>query len=152
MASAVFINQINEMLREYLVSGVASIRVKLCMSNCDAAAAALLATARLAGVTIDECDATGYTEQSLTTPASYLNVPSERAEFYDIGAIQVAFTGLSGDATRDYTGILLYIYVDGNPSNDIPVAWIEFSVPVVKESTNVTVAWNAEGIIQAANA
>jgi hypothetical protein len=152
MASKVFINQINEMMKAYLVSGAADIRARLCMSNCNAATIALTAADFLNDVTVDKCDASGYADKALTTEASTVDDANDRAEFTDSGAASVVFSGLGGNATRDYTGIILFKYVTGADTGDIPIAWIEFGSSVVKESTSVTVTWNAEGIIQGANA
>lgn len=154
MASGVFINQINEMMKLYLVTSGADLRCKLCMSNCSAATEMLTNAANIDDiVTEDESDDSTYGgAEALTTPASTLDDPNNRGEFTDSGAVAVTFAGLAGDATRNYTGVLLYEHVDGTDANDIPIAWIEFGTPVAKESTSVTVTWNAEGIIQGANA
>ena len=152
MASKVFINQINEMMKAYLVT-TQDIRARLCMSNCTAAVAALTAAAiHLNDLTADKSDASGYADVALTTEASTVDDPNDRAEFTDSGAASVVFSGLGGNATRNYTGVLLYKYIDGTDANDIAIAWIEFGSTVVKESTSVTVTWNAQGIIQGANA
>ena len=151
MASKVFINAINEMMTAYLVT-TQDIRARLCMSNCNAATAALTAAGvHVNDVTSDTSDATGYADVELTTEACTLDDANDRAEFDDSGAAAAVFTGLSGDATRDYTGVLLYKFVSDD-TDSICVAWIEFGTPVVKESTQVTVTWNAQGIIQGQNA
>ena len=153
MASAVFITAIQNIMKAYLVDGTADIRCRLCMSNTTCATAALTDSPNIDDITtVDESDATGYADVELTTEIVNLDDANDRAEFDDDGAVAAVFSGLSGDATRDYAGVLLYKYIDGTDANDIPVAWIEFGSPVVKESTSVTVTWNAEGIIQGRNA
>ena len=87
-----------------------------------------------------------------TTEAAVLDDPNNWSEFYDSGSATMAFSGLGGDATRDYIGVLLYKYVDGTDANDIPVMWHEFTAPIPKEATSVTVTWDTEGICQARNA
>ena len=153
MASKVFITQIGQMMSSFLVAGTADIRCKLCMSNSTCATDALTDIDAVDEITtLDLSDATGYADVALTTPAVTVDDPNNRGEFADSGALNVAFAGLSGDATRDYIGVLLYKYIDGTDANDIPVAWIEFGSSVAKESTSVTVTWNAEGIMQGRNA
>ena len=151
MASKVFIAAINEMMTAYLVT-TQDIRAMLCMSNCDAATVALTAGDRLEDVATDVSDATSYADVALTTEACAVDDANDRAEFDDSGAASAVFSGLGGDATRDYTGVILYKYVDGTAANDIPVAWIEFTSPLPQESTEITVTWNDEGIIQGQNA
>lgn len=95
--------------------------------------------------TIDPADATGYADVALTTEATSKDDANDRGE---IDADNVVFSGLSGDATRDYQGVLLYEYVDGTDANDIPVVFIDFASDIAAAATQVTVPWDAEGIIQ----
>lgn len=100
--------------------------------------------------TIDPGDATGYADVALTSEAVNVDDANDRAE---LDAADVSFAGLSGDATRDYQGVLLYDYVDGTNANDIPVAFIEPSnQPLAKEATQVDFPWDAEGILQLSQA
>jgi hypothetical protein len=96
--------------------------------------------------TVDECDATGYARVALTGEAVTYDIANSRAEF---DANDVVFSGLGGDSTRDYQGVLLYKHVDGTVGNDIAVAFIEFTnQPLTSASTQVSIPWNAEGILQ----
>lgn len=95
--------------------------------------------------TLDESDATGYARVSLASQAVTQDASNNRAEF---DAADISFTGLGGDATRDYQGVLIYKHVT-NDTDSIPLAFIEFSnQPLAKEASQVNVPWNAEGILQ----
>jgi hypothetical protein len=87
--------------------------------------------------TIDPSDATGYADVALASEAVTINDANDRAYFSATG--DLVFSGLSGNASRNYVGVLLYKYVDGTNANDLPLAYIEFTAPVVKEATQVTV-------------
>lgn len=95
--------------------------------------------------TIDVADATGYADVQLASEAVAADNTNDRAEF---DAADISFTGLGGDATRDYQGVLLYKYVDGTNANDLPLCFIDFSSDIPKEATQVNVPWDAEGILQ----
>jgi len=95
--------------------------------------------------TLDESDATGYARQALTTEAVNKDDANDRAEF---DADDVSFSGMSGDATRDYQGVVLYKHVTNDADSPL-IAFIEFSnQPLSKSATTVSVPWNAEGILQ----
>lgn len=122
------------------------IRAKLIMNNttCDTETDAIVNIADY--TTLDEADATGYAELTLSSEAVTKDDVSDRGE-YD--AADLVFSGLSGDATRDYQGVLLYQYVDGTALNDIVGVFIDFVTDIPATATQVTVPWDAEGIIQA---
>jgi len=94
---------------------------------------------------IDPADAGGYADVALAGEATSKDDSGDRGE---IDANDVVFSSLDGDATRDYQGVLLYEYVDGTDANDIPVAFIDFSADISSAATQVTVPWDADGIIQ----
>jgi len=95
--------------------------------------------------TLDESDATGYARQALATEAVNKDDANDRAEF---DADDVSFSGMSGDATRDYQGVVLYKHVTNDADSPL-IAFIEFSnQPLSKSATTVSVPWNAEGILQ----
>ena len=121
------------------------VRAKLVMSNttCDTEIDAINNLDDY--TTIDVSDATGYADVTCTGEAVAPDDPNDRAEF-DLD--DVVFSGLSGDATRDYVGVLLFDYVDGTLANDKTPVYIEFSAPIPKASTQVTVPWNIQGVIQ----
>lgn len=123
------------------------IRARLCMTNttCDTEVDAI---SNLSSYTlIDVADATGYADVALTSEAVAADDTNDRAEF---DAADVSFTGLGGDATRAYQGVLIYKYVDGTNANDIPIAFIDFATDVPLTATQVDIPWNAEGILQLA--
>ena len=97
--------------------------------------------------TIDVGDATGYADVALTGETVTVNDTDNRGDL-DTSS-DIVFTGLSGDATRDYQGVLLYEYVDGTDANDIPMWYTDFSAVVVKEATQVTVPSSTTNLLQA---
>lgn len=118
------------------------IRAYLCMSNttCDTENDGKIDLADF--TTIDKGDASGAAAVALGSETVTKVDASDRAEF---SSSNVVFSGLGGNATRDYVGMLLFKYVDGTDANDLAVAYIEFSAPVVKEATQVTVNCPASG-------
>lgn len=123
------------------------IRARLCMNTttCDTEVDAIT---DLADYTlIDIADSTSYADVALTAEAVAVDDANDRAEF---DAANVSFTGLGGDATRDYQGVLLFKYVDGTDANDIPVAFIDFTADIPLTATQVDIPWDAEGILQLA--
>lgn len=123
------------------------IRARLVMTNttCDTEVDAINDLADYS--TIDPADATGYADVALASEAVAADDANDRAEF---DATDASFTGLSGDATRDYQGVLIYKYVDGTNANDLPVCFIDFSADIPATATQVDIPWNAEGILQLA--
>ena len=94
--------------------------------------------------TLDECDATGYARVALASEAVVADDANDRAEF---DAADASFTGMSGDATRDIQGVLIYKHVT-NDANSIPIAFIDFSADIPKTATQVDIPWDAQGILQ----
>jgi len=128
------------------LAGGDDIRARLLMTNttCDTENTAIVNISDF--TTVDTSDATGYADVALANEAVNKDDINTRAEF---DADNISFSGLSGDATRDYQGVLLYKYVDGTDANDIPIAFIEFvNQPLAKEATQVDVPWDAQGILQ----
>ena len=97
--------------------------------------------------TIDPADATSYADVALVSEAVAADDTNNRAEF---DATDISFTGLGGDASRAYQGVLLYKYVDGTNANDEPITFIEFTSTIPATATQVDITWNAEGILQLA--
>ena len=96
--------------------------------------------------TIDPADATGYADVALTGETITVNNTDNRAEFSTTSDIE--FSGLSGDATRNYQGCLIYKYVDGTDANDLPIFYIDFTTPIVKEATKVTVPSSTTNLLR----
>ena len=122
------------------------IRARLCMTNttCDTEEDAIDNLSDY--TTIDVGDATGYADVALTGETLTANDTDNRGDF-DTSADTV-FSGLSGDATRDYQGVLIYKYVDGTDANDIPLFFVDFATDVVKEATQVTVPSSSTNLLQ----
>jgi hypothetical protein len=124
------------------------IRARLLMTNttCDTENAGIVNIDDF--TTVDVSDATGYADVELANEAVNKDDVNNRAEF---DADNISFAGLSGDATRDYQGVLLYKYVDGTDANDLVIAFVEFdNQPLAKEATQLDVPWDTEGIMQLA--
>jgi len=98
-------------------------------------------------ITLDECDATGYSRQALSNEVVRIDDENDRAE---LDADNASFSGLSGDATRDIQGVLIYKHVDGTAANDLAIAFIDFTSDVPSTATQIDIPWDAEGILQLA--
>lgn len=98
--------------------------------------------------TLDECDATGYARQALASEAVNIDDTNDRAEF---DATDVSFTGLSGNATRAIQGVLLYKHVTNDADSPL-LAFIDFTSDIPATATQIDIPWNAEGILQIAQA
>lgn len=147
MASAIPNSAKERLLNGGIDLNTDDIRARLCMTNttCDTQVDAINDLADY--TTIDPCNATGYADVALASEAVAADDANDRAEF---DATDISFTGLGGDASRDYQGVLLYKYVDGTNANDIPLCFIDFSADIPLQATQVNVPWNAEGILQLA--
>jgi len=99
--------------------------------------------ATCADLTLDESDATGYAHEDITTPdVSADDVDNEMVWTSD----NWVWSGLSGDATRDYQGALVVKYVDGG-NGDIPLLFVDFTADVTSAATQVTATAPAEGYL-----
>lgn len=98
--------------------------------------------------TLDECDATGYARVALTGEATSQDDVNDRAE---LDANDAVFSGLSGDATRDAQGVLLYDHVTTDADSPA-VCFVDFASDITSAATQVTIPWDAEGILQLAQA
>lgn len=149
MASMVY----NEFLRAMAANDIdwdsADIRARLVMTNttCDTEDSGIVTLSNF--TTIDPCDATGYTVPSSDFDMASLAVNKDDANSrVELDAGDLTFSSLGGDASRNYQGVLLYVYVDGTNANDKAVAYIDFTSPITSAATQVTVPWDTEGIIQ----
>lgn len=93
--------------------------------------------------TLDECNATGYSRQVIGGKSVTQDNANHRGVF---SGNQVVFSGLSGDASRNIQGALIYKHVGADSSN-IPICFSEFTTPVPKEATSITVPWPGTGIL-----
>lgn len=147
MASLVYNNFLQKLLLAYLVTS-ADIRVALVMTNTTADTERDGMNFMNSFTTLDECNATGYARVALASEASNVDDTNDRAEF---DANDISFTGLSGNASRAYQGIVIYKHVT-NDTDSVPIAFIEFPSTIPATATQVDVTFNAEGILQAAQA
>jgi len=149
MASAIPNSALVRLLTGDIDLDADDIRARLCMTNttCDTEVDAINDLADYS--TIDDGDASGAADVALASEAVAADDANDRAEF---DATNISFTGLGGDASRDYQGVLLYKYVDGTDANDIPLAFIDFTADIPLTATQVDVPWDAEGILQLAQA
>src|SRR5574343_413490 len=96
-----------------------------------------------ADLTLDECDATGYAHEDITSPAvSADDTDNEMVWTSD----NWVWSGLSGDGTGDYQGALVVLYVDGGDA-DIPLLFVDFSSDITSAATQVTAPAPAEGFL-----
>lgn len=149
MASAIPNSALDRLLSGEIDLDTDDIRARLCMTNttCDTEVDAINDLADY--TTIDPADASGYADVALASEAVAADDANDRAEF---DATDLSFTGLGGDATRAYQGVLLYKYVDGTDANDLPLCFIDFTADIPLTATQVDVPWDAEGILQLAAA
>lgn len=95
--------------------------------------------------TLDECDGANYVRKALADEAVAADEANDRGEF---DATDVVFTAL-GVGTRQNVGIVVYKHVNDD-TDSIPIAYIDTGgFPFDGNGGNVTVQWNAEGILQA---
>lgn len=149
MASNIFNAALDSLISGGIDLDTDDIRARLCMNTTTADTQKDGITSISAITTVDVCDATGYADVALTSEAVNTDDVNDRAEF---DAADASFTGLSGDATRDIQGVLIYKYVDGTDANDIPIAFIDFTADIPATSTRIDIPWDAEGILQLAQA
>lgn len=119
------------------------IRVMLCMTNTTADTEKDKAT--ISGfTTLDEMDGANYVRKALANQLVSEDNPNNRGEF---DADNVVWTAL-GAGTRQVAGIVVFRFVT-NDTDSIPIAWIDTGgFPFTANGGDVTVQWNAEGILQ----
>jgi len=93
--------------------------------------------------TLDECDATGYAHEDITNPAVSADDADNEMVWTSDNHV---WSGLGGDATRDYQGCLIVQYVDGG-TGDIPLLFCDWSSDVTSAATQVTAPAPAEGFL-----
>jgi len=98
--------------------------------------------------TLDEYDGANYARKALDNEAVNTDTTNDRGEF---DADDITWTAL-GAGTRQAAALLLYRHVDGTAAADQPIAYIDTTSPSVMPFSgnggDVSVAWNAEGILQ----
>lgn len=145
MASVLYLRGINTLLAAF--SGL-DVRAALLMTNTTADTENTGLTYVSDITTLDECDDTGYARIALTSEANNVDVGNVRVE---LDAADLTFSGLSGNATRDAQGLLLYRHVTNDTDSPV-IAFLDFVADIPSTATQITVPFNAEGIIQFAAA
>lgn len=93
--------------------------------------------------TLDEMDGSGYSRQTLASQAVAEDAGNNRAYF---DATDATFTSL-GAGTRQVQAAIVYLHVGADSSN-IPIAFFDTGgFPFTANGGNVTIQWNASGII-----
>lgn len=95
--------------------------------------------------TLDECDGANYARKSLASDAVSKDTTNNRGE-YD--AADISWTAL-GAGTRSNVAMQLIKHVT-NDADSIPIGYIDTGgFPFAGNGGDVSVTWNAEGILQA---
>lgn len=95
--------------------------------------------------TLDECDGSAYVRKAFTGEVVNQDTPNARAE---LDADDVVWTAL-GNGTRQVQGAVIFRFIT-NDADSIPIAYIDFGANLNPAGGNVTIQWNAEGILQVA--
>lgn len=96
--------------------------------------------------TLDEFDDTGYSRVALANQATAEDEANDRGEF---DADDVTFSGLNGDGSRNVQAAIVYKHVTDD-TDSVPIAYIDSGgFPLDPGSGDLTIQWNAEGIVQA---
>ena len=94
--------------------------------------------------TLDEFDGTNYVRKTLAGNALAKDATNNRSEF---DANDVTWTAL-GAGTRQASGMILFLQVT-NDSDSPAIAFIDDGgFPFTANGGDVTIQWNAEGIVQ----
>lgn len=95
--------------------------------------------------TLDECDGANYVRKALANEVVTDDAPNNRGEF---DADNITWTAL-GAGTRQNAGMILYRHVTNDADSPV-IAYIDTGgFPFSGNGGDVSVAWNAEGILQA---
>ena len=144
MASFVYTPAKTAILNGDIDFAVDDIRLALVMTNTTADTDQDMAN--IADITtLDEMDGANYARKSLAGEAVNEDAANNRAEF---DATDVTWTAL-GAGTRQVAGAVLYKHVT-NDADAVLIAYIDTGgFPFTANGGDVTVTWNAEGILQA---
>lgn len=124
-------------------SGGTDIRALLVMTNTTADTETNANT--ISGfTTLDEMNGANYARISLSSEVVNEDVANNRAEF---DAADITWSAL-GAGTRQVQALIIYKHVGADSSN-VPIAFIDTGgFPFTANGGNVTIQWNAEGIVQ----
>jgi len=93
--------------------------------------------------TLDEFDGANYVRKALASEAVAADEANDRGEF---DADNVTWTAL-GAGTRELTGIVVFMHVTNDTDSPL-IAYIHDDLPITPGGGDVTISWNAEGILQ----
>lgn len=145
MASFVYTPAKTALLNGDLDLAAHDIRVLLVMTNTTADTDQDLANPGDFG-TLDEMDGANYVRKALASEAVNEDTANNRAEF---DAADVTWTAL-GAGTRQIAGLVVFRFVT-NDADHVNIAYIDTGgFPITANGGDLTVQWNAEGILQAA--
>lgn len=99
-------------------------------------------TDNTSGYTLDEMDGTNYARYTFTSEAVAVDDANDRASF---DAEDVTFTSL-GNGTRQIQGAGIHEFIT-NDAGSFPLCWVEFASTVNPGGGNLTIQWNANGIL-----
>ena len=120
-----------------------TLKILLVMTNTTADTEANIQT--LDGyTTLDEMDGSNYEVKTLGSLTHALDTGNNR---FELDEADVTYTAL-GAGTRNVQGVLLYKHVDGTDAHDQPIAFIEFGSSLSADGSDVTISWDAEGLLQ----
>ena len=124
-------------------SGGTDIRALLVMTNTTADTETNVNT--ISGfTTLDEMNGANYARIALSSEVVNEDVANNRAEF---DAADITWSAL-GAGTRQVQALIIYKHVGADSSN-VPIAFIDTGgFPFTANGGNVTIQWNAEGIVQ----
>lgn len=97
--------------------------------------------------TLDEDDGANYARAALAGETVVADLANDRGEF---DANDVTFAAL-GNGTREVQGYLLYKHVTTDADSSL-ILYRDFAAPINPGGTDFVIQWNAEGILQLANA
>ena len=101
--------------------------------------------ATLSAITLDEADGSGYVREQLGSGAAVTaDNGNNRGEF---DASDITFPSLV-QGTRQFQALIVYKHVGADSSN-VPIAYIDDGFPLWGNGADLTVQWNAQGILQA---
>jgi hypothetical protein len=122
------------------------IRFILCMTNTTADTDRDAGSLSAIG-TMDEYDGAGYARAALAAELTTRDDPNNRTELG--GTSPVSFGAAVAPGTRQAAGHVIYRFVDGNPANDLPIAWVDTGgYPLAGGGGAFQITQNAEGHIQ----
>lgn len=137
-----FLQDVGRGLVDFRETGIdARIRLHMTNTTCDTEED----TTTMAGfTTLDTYDGANYVDKALATQTMAEDTTNNRGEF---DADNITWTAL-GAGTRQAAGMTLYSFVT-NDAGSLPICWIDTGgFPFSGNGGDVTVAWNAEGILQ----